>query len=66
MNNLLLILSLVLVFSGCASKHWVDAKGRDCRRNLVGFIDWDACDKDKEPLATIKTEQEIKIEASVD
>jgi|GEM_PF-5950209 len=49
----MIILALSLISSGCISRHFVDAKGRDCRNNGIIFppIYWDTCEKKSEPLA---------------
>lgn len=46
------LLLAVLALSGCASVGYVDAKGRDCRHNMVlAFFQWSTCDEKQEPLA---------------
>ena len=54
----------VFMASGCATKHFVDAKGRDCKSHWIypAFV-WDKCEETKEPLAT--TRSEINIDANI-
>ena len=61
--KILPIIILSILLSGCYSLSYVDAKGRDCKENLVFLYKWSDCDKTKEPLAT--TRQEIKVDANV-
>ena len=65
-NLTLTVFLLSFLLGGCATKMYVDAKGRDCKSHWVyPLFMWDECDKTQEPLATIRTEQKISVDANI-
>lgn len=58
----------ILLLTGCATTHWVDAKGRDCKRHWIyPAFTWDSCEEQPTPLATqrLEVEQNVKVDAAV-